>query len=250
MMLLWVEALLINKLAIIIMAAGKGTRMNNELPKVLHKLNNKTMIEHVIDTTLKINPEKIIVVVGYKSELIKKQLNNYNIEYAEQLEQLGTGHAIMQCQNILNDFKGDTLILSGDVPLITKKTLSDLYKKHIEYKSKGTILSAIINNPTGYGRILRDKNSFISIVEEKDANEKQKKINEVNTGIYIFNNQILFSNINQINNHNNQSEYYLPDVLPIILKNKHQITVCKTSNELEIKGINTIQQLYDLEKQI
>ena len=250
MMLLWVEASLINKLAIIIMAAGKGTRMNTELPKVLHKLNNKTMIEHVIDTTLKINPEKIIVVIGYKSELIKKQLNDYNIEYAEQLEQLGTGHAIMQCQNILNDFKGDTLILSGDVPLITKKTLSDLYKKHIEYKSKGTILSAIINNPTGYGRILRDKNSFISIVEEKDANEKQKKINEVNTGIYIFNNQILFSNINQINNHNNQSEYYLPDVLPIILKNKHQITVCKTSNELEIKGINTIQQLYDLEKQI
>ena len=250
MMLLWVEASLINKLAIIIMAAGKGTRMNTELPKVLHKLNNKTMIEHVIDTTLKINPEKIIVVIGYKSELIKKQLNDYNIEYAEQLEQLGTGHAIMQCQNILNDFNGDTLILSGDVPLITKKTLSDLYKKHIEYKSKGTILSAIINNPTGYGRILRDKNSFISIVEEKDANEKQKKINEVNTGIYIFNNQILFSNINQINNHNNQSEYYLPDVLPIILKNKHQITVCKTSNELEIKGINTIQQLYDLEKQI
>lgn len=250
MMLLWVEASLINKLAIIIMAAGKGTRMNTELPKVLHKLNNKTMIEHVIDTTLKINPEKIIVVIGYKSELIKKQLNDYNIEYAEQLEQLGTGHAIMQCQNILNDFKGDTLILSGDIPLITKKTLADLYKKHIEYKSKGTILSAIINNPTGYGRILRDKNSFISIVEEKDANEKQKKINEVNTGIYIFNNQILFSNINQINNHNNQSEYYLPDVLPIILKNKHQITVCKTSNELEIKGINTIQQLYDLEKQI
>ena len=241
---------MINKLAIIIMAAGKGTRMNTELPKVLHKLNNKTMIEHVIDTTLKINPEKIIVVVGYKSELIKKQLNDYDIEYAEQLEQLGTGHAIMQCQNILNDFKGDTLILSGDVPLITKKTLSNLYKKHIEYKSKGTVLSATINNPNGYGRVLRDGNSFISIVEEKDANKQQKEINEINTGIYIFNNQILFSNINQINNHNNQSEYYLPDVLPIILKNKHKITVCKTSNELEIKGINTTQQLYDLEKQI
>ena len=232
------------------MAAGKGTRMNTELPKVLHKLNNKTMIEHVVDTTLKINPEKIIVVVGYKNELIKKQLNNYDIEYVEQLEQLGTGHAIMQCQNALNNFDGDTLILSGDVPLITKKTLSDLYKKHIKCKSKGTVLSATINNPTGYGRILRDGDSFISIVEEKDADKKQKKINEINTGIYIFNNQILFSNINQINNHNNQSEYYLPDVLPIMLKNKYQITVCKTSNELEVKGINTIQQLYDLEKQI
>ena len=232
------------------MAAGKGTRMNTEMPKVLHKLNNKTMIEHVIDTTLKINPEKLIVVVGYKNELIKEQLKNYDIEYVKQLEQLGTGHAIMQCQNALNNFEGDTLILSGDVPLITKKTLSDLYKKHIKYKSKGTVLSATIKDPTGYGRILRDGDSFITIVEEKDANKKQKEINEINTGIYIFNNQILFSNINQINNHNNQSEYYLPDVLPVMLKNKHRITVCKTSNELEIKGINTIQQLYDLEKQI
>ncbi len=239
-----------NKLAIIIMAAGKGTRMNTKLPKVLHKLNNKTLIEHVIDKTLKINPEKLLVVVGYKSELVKKQLNNYNIEYVNQLEQLGTGHAVMQCQNNLKSFEGDTLILSGDVPLITVKTLSDLYKKHIKYKSKGTVLSATINKPTGYGRVLRDGDSFISIVEEKDANEKQKKINEINTGIYIFNNQILFNNINQINNNNNQAEYYLPDVLPVMLKNNYQITVCKTSNELEIKGINTIQQLYDLEKQI
>ena len=239
-----------NKLAIIIMAAGKGTRMNTELPKVLHKLNNKTLIEHVIDKTLKINPEKLLVVVGYKSELVKKQLNNYDIEYATQSEQLGTGHAIMQCQNNLNDFDGDTLILSGDVPLITVETLSDLYKKHIECKSKGTVLSATLKNPKGYGRIVRYGNSFISIIEEKDANEEQKKINEINTGIYIFNNQILFSNINKINNRNNQSEYYLPDVLPVMLKNKHQITVCKTSNELEIKGINTIEQLYDLEKQI
>ena len=239
-----------NKLAIIIMAAGKGTRMNTELPKVLHKLNNKTMIEHVIDKTLKINPDKLIVVVGYKSELIKKQLNDYDIEYVEQLEQLGTGHAIMQCQNTLSDFEGDTLILSGDVPLITKKTLSNLYIKHLQCKSKGTVLSALINNPTGYGRIIRNGDSFISIVEEKDINKEQKKINEINTGIYIFNNQILFNNINKINNHNNQSEYYLPDVLPVMLKNNYKITVCKTSNELEIKGINTIEQLYDLEKQI
>ena len=224
---------MINKLAIIIMAAGRGTRMNTELPKVLHTLNNKTMIEHVVDTTLKINPEKLIVVVGYKNELIKKQLNNYDIKYVEQLEQLGTGHAIMQCQNALNNFDGDTLILSGDVPLITKKTLSDLYKKHIACKSKGTILSATISNPTGYGRIIRNGDSFISIVEEKDANKKQKEINEINAGIYIFNNQILFSNINQIKNQNNQSEYYLPDVLPIMLKNKHLITVCETFNELE-----------------
>ena len=232
------------------MAAGKGTRMNTKLPKVLHKLNNKTMIEHVVDKTLEINPDKLIVIVGYKSELVKKQLNSYDIEYVEQLKQLGTGHAIIQCQQVLNDFKGDTLILSGDVPLITKDTLSNLYKEHLKYKSKGTVLSALTNNSTGYGRIIRDDNTFISIIEEKDATEKQKEIKEINAGIYIFDNQILFSNINKINNHNNQSEYYLPDVLPIILKNNYKITVFRTSNELEIKGINTIEQLYDLEKQI
>ena len=232
------------------MAAGKGTRMNTELPKVLHQLNNKTMIEHVIDKTLEINPDKLVVVVGYKSQLIKNQLTHYDIEYVEQLQQLGTGHAIMQCHNTLNNFEGNTLILSGDVPLITKETLCDLYDSHIENHSTGTVLSALVKNPAGYGRVIRDKKTFISIVEEKDANRNQKKINEINTGIYIFNNQILFENINKIQNNNNQAEYYLPDVLPIMLKNNNKITVFKTSNELEIKGINTIEQLHDLEKQI
>ena len=237
-----------NKLAIIIMAAGKGTRMNTKLPKVLHKLNNKTLIEHVIDKTLKINPEKLLVVVGYKSELVKKQLNNYNIEYVNQLEQLGTGHAVMQCQNNLKSFEGDTLILSGDVPLITVKTLSDLYKKHIKYKSKGTVLSATINKPTGYGRVLRDGDSFISIVEEKDANEKQKKINEINTGIYIFNNKILFDLLPKLKNENSQSEYYLPDILPMINKYGGKIALEKIKNYNEIQGVNTADQLSELER--
>ncbi len=232
------------------MAAGKGTRMNTKLPKVLHKLKQQSMIEHVINKTIQIKPDKIVVVVGYKSELVKKHLINYNVEYAMQNEQLGTGHAIMQCENILNDFEGNTLILSGDVPLITKETLADLYQIHIKNNSSATILSATINNPIGYGRIIRNKNNFISIVEEKDANEKQKKINEINTGIYIFNNKILFKHIKKINNNNNQSEYYLPDVLPIILKNKYKIIVHSTSNEIEIKGINTIEQLNELEKQL
>ena len=239
-----------NKLAIIIMAAGKGTRMNTKLPKVLHTLNQQSMIEHVINKTIQMKPDKIVVVVGYKSELVKKHLINYNVEYAIQHKQLGTGHAIMQCENILNDFEGNTLILSGDVPLITKETLSDLYQIHIKNNSSATVLSAIINNPSGYGRIVRNKNNFISIVEEKDANEKQKKINEINTGIYIYNNKILFKHIKKINNNNNQSEYYLPDVLPIILKNKYKIIVHSTSNEMEIKGINTIEQLNELEKQL
>ena len=164
-----------NKLAIIIMAAGKGTRMNTELPKVLHKLKNKSMIEHVIDKTQKINPDKLIIVVGHRADLVKQKLMDYNVEYAEQLEQLGTGHAIMQCQNTLKDFNGDTLILSGDVPLITEHTLSNLYMQHVNKKSHGTVLSALIDDPTGYGRIIRNNESFVSIVEQKDANNNQKK---------------------------------------------------------------------------
>ncbi len=232
------------------MAAGKGTRMNTELPKVLHQLKNKSMIEHVIEQTEKINPNKLIVIVGYKADLVRRQLVNYNIEYAEQLEQLGTGHAIMQCQSALKDFNGDTLILSGDVPLITANTLSALYKLHINGKSQGTVLSASMHDPTGYGRIIRNNDSFISIVEQKDASDDQKKINEINTGIYIFDNQTLFENINKIDNNNNQSEYYLPDVLPVMLDNNCKIMVHKTDNELEIKGINTQEDLHDIEKQI
>ena len=230
------------------MAAGKGTRMNTELPKVLHTLKQQSMIEHVINKTIQIKPDKIIVVVGYKSELVKKYLINYNVEYAMQHKQLGTGHAIMQCKNILNDFKGNTLILSGDVPLITKKTLSDLYQIHIKNNSSATVLSATIKNPSGYGRIIRNKNNFISIVEEKDANEKQKKINEINTGIYIFNNKILFKNINEIDNKNKQTEYYLPDIMPILIKKNHKVVVHQIIDENEIRGANTIEQLDELEK--
>ncbi len=237
-----------SKLSIIILAAGKGTRMNSDIPKVLHMVNKKSMLEHVISKTNDLNPKKVIIVIGYKSELVKEHLNNYQLEYALQKEQKGTAHAVMQCKETLNNFDGNTLILSGDVPLIKSETLTDLYNAHINHNAQATILSAKIKNPHGYGRIVREKNNFHSIVEEKDANSNQKNINEINAGIYIFNNQVLFENISKISNQNKQSEYYLPDIMPIIMKNHGKVFVHPIKNEHEIKGANTLEQLAELEK--
>ena len=238
-----------NKVSIIILAAGKGTRMKSDMPKVLHKVNGKSMVEHVILIARNLNPEKIIVVVGYKNEMVKKQLENQDLTYVIQHKQNGTAHAVMQCEELLKNYDGHTLVLSGDVPLIKSKTLKELFEIQINNKAHATVLSAKVKNPYGYGRIIRnsDKN-FKTIVEEKDANDSQKNITEINGGIYIFNNQTLFENINKVKNNNNQSEYYLPDVLEILTKQNCKVLVYQINDENEIKGANTEEQLFDLEK--
>ncbi len=240
--------LLKNNLSVIILAAGKGTRMCSDIPKVLNQINNKSMIEHVLEQTYNLKPEKLLVVIGYEYQQIKKYLKGHPLHYVLQKEQLGTAHAIMQCQKDLKNFKGSTLILSGDVPLIKSETLQKLYNTHTTEKAQATILSAKIENPYGYGRIVRENNSFISIVEEKDATEIQKNIKEINGGIYIFDNKILFENINNINNNNSQSEYYLPDIMSILVKKNYKVLVHQIQNEHEIKGANTKEQLLELEK--
>ena len=235
-----------NNLAVIILAAGKGTRMKSDKPKVLHKIGSKSIIERVVLTTQKLLPKKIVIVVGYKFTLIKENLNKLNVNYALQEEQNGTGHAVMQCTKELNSFDGETLILSGDVPLINYKTLQKMYEVHIETQSAATVLTAVIKNPFGYGRIIKNNNDFSFIKEEKDATIDEKKINEINAGIYIFNNKILFKHIEKISNNNNQKEYYLPDVFPLIIKNKQKVSTFKINNDYEIKGVNTIEQLNEL----
>jgi UDP-N-acetylglucosamine diphosphorylase/glucosamine-1-phosphate N-acetyltransferase len=239
-----------NKLSIIVLAAGKGTRMQSDIPKVLHKVNGKSMIKHVLGQTHNLKPEKILVVIGYEAEQVKKHLENHDISYALQLQQHGTAHAVMQCESKLNTFKGSTLILSGDVPLIKYETLQDLYNIHISKNAHATILSAKVDNSYGYGRIIRQNNNFVSIVEEKDANNKQKEIKEINGGIYIFDNKVLFDNINKINNDNNQSEYYLPDIMPILIKQKYKVLVHQINDKNEIKGANTYEQLSELEEYV
>jgi len=237
------------KLSVIILAAGKGKRMNSNLPKVLHKLANKPLVNYVIDSAKSLEPEKIILVIGHKYNLMKQKLENHGIHFVLQKEQLGTGHAVLQCKDELESFNGSVLVLSGDVPLISSETLQKLISTHLKNNASATILSAIVENSKGYGRIIRDKaNRLEYIVEEKDANNKETKIKEINSGIYIFKSKILFKLLPLVGNNNNQKEYYLPDVLSLILAKKGKVAIEKTKNISEIQGINSMQQLKTLEE--
>ena len=176
------------ELRVIILAAGKGTRMNSDLPKVLHKLQGKTLIDYVIDESELLDPKEIILVVGFqKEQVIKHTKNRIHLKYATQVEQLGTGHAVLQTKELLKNKKGHILILYGDVPNIKASTLLPIVDNHIINNRDLTLITAEIDDPTGYGRIIRDKKgNLLKIIEEKDCNNNEKKIKEWNPGIYIF----------------------------------------------------------------
>ena len=233
---------------IIILAAGKGTRMNSEIPKVLHKINNKSLIKHVVESAKSLNPKKIIIIVGFKKQLVMDNLENDSLCFVEQLEQLGTGHAIKMCLPELKDFHGNILILSGDVPLIKVETLSSFINLHNKKKSLASLITTDLENPKGYGRIIKKDNNFIKIKEHKDASENEKKIKEINSGIYIFNSNIIKNKIPLIKNDNVQKEFYLTDIFNFIENNR--ISTYKTNDSKEISGINTIEQLKILENKL
>ena len=219
-----------NQLHIGILAAGKGSRMESDLPKVLHKLNGKSLIDYVLETASKLIPKSITLVVGFQKDLVKNHIQDDNINYVSQDQQLGTGHAALQMEHQLANQIGHLLILYGDVPNI-----------------KSSSLSPIIDDPTGYGRIIRGKNGdLLRIVEEKDCTADEKKIKEFNPGIYIFKIPQLFSELKRIESNNASNEYYLTDVIELIKEN-FSVQTEKISNPAEVIGINTINQLSDLE---
>lgn len=204
---------------IIILAAGKGTRMKSDLPKCACLILGKPMIKHLIDSCIEANIDNIIVVIGYKGEIIKEILSEYpNIMYAYQNEQLGTGHACMMTESLLKDKSGSTIIVPGDMPLIGKDNLINLYNHHNEFNSAMTILSSIFDNPYGYGRIVRCNGNVTSIKEEIDATNEEKLINEINTGLYVVDNKKLFYALSLIDNNNKKQEYYLTDIVKILSK--------------------------------
>ena len=226
------------------MAAGKGTRMQSNIPKVIHKIYGETLLNHVINTSYKLKPEKIVVVVGYKSEDVKKSIKMNDIIFSLQKEQKGTAHAVMTTTEHLKKFKGHTLILSGDVPFVREKTLRGLINKQINNNFDASVLTADLNDPTGYGRVIRDNDNYLKeIKEHKDCLSNQLDIKEINSGIYIFKNEILFKLLPIVKNDNAQSEYYLPDILSMIVLNKGKIGLKKIKNYTEILGINTLEQL-------
>ena len=232
-------------LSIIILAAGKGTRMKSPLPKVLHHVAHKPMLQHVIDTTLKLKPEQIIVVIGHGAEQVKSQISTPDIEYVIQQQQLGTGHAVQQCIDSIHK-DNDILVLYGDVPLISENTLRSLLDD--DSQPAINILSFIDNNPTGYGRIVRNNLQQVTgIVEEKDADNDIKKITECNSGIMSIGGQHVASLLNQLDNNNQQQEFYLTDVVKHAVTQDLNVksTICPQADEL--LGVNNQIQLEQVE---
>lgn len=234
--------------ATVILAAGKGTRMNSDLAKVLHEINGQPLVQYVIDVALDLGSERTILIIGHQREKVKDACKNLPVEYAVQAEQLGTGHAVLMTVELLKNYKHDLLVLSGDVPLLTRSTLQKLIQTHQESGALATLLTSELDDPTGYGRVIRDSNNHvIKIVEHKDATAEELKINEINVGIYIFKCRPLFQTLKRVKNDNSQGEYYLPDVVKMYVDAGEKVVAQLTKNFDETRGINTISQLKEAE---
>ena len=233
------------KLNIVILAAGQGTRMKSALPKVLHPLAGVPLVQHVINTSKKLQPEIINVVYGHGGELVQQRVNDQDINWVLQAEQLGTGHAVDQVKAQLND-EQLVLILYGDVPLIKEATLIQLLS---QAKDGFSLLTVELENPKGYGRIVRGSDGLVkNITEEKDASEEVKKITEVNTGILAVNASLLKGWLTQLDNSNAQKEFYLTDIIAMAVKDGYKVETTQPDNEHEVMGVNNRIQLAELER--
>ena len=202
----------------IILAAGQGTRMKSKLYKVLHPVCGKAMVDHVLSQVEKDNVDQIVTIVGHGAEKVQETLGD-RTEYALQEEQLGTGHAVLQAEKMLGSKDGMTLVTCGDTPLFTAETFAKLFEYHEKNGDVATVLTAKADDPFGYGRVIRNAAGEVEkIVEQKDATPEEAKVDEINTGVYVFDNQALFEALHQVNNDNAQGEYYLPDVIGIFQK--------------------------------
>lgn len=231
----------------IILAAGKGTRMKSELPKVLHKVADKPMISHVIENFKALSLDESFVVVGFGSDKVIDALPDYT-RFVEQFEQKGTGHAVAMVRPLLGTAEGITIVGYGDMPLITKESLQKLMKFHEISGSAVTVLTGIATNPFGYGRIIRENGEIVKIVEQKDATEEERKIQEVNTGIYVFDNHKLFLALSRLNTNNTQGELYLTDVIEILKTIGEKVSGYTLENFDESLGVNDRVQLAQAEK--
>jgi bifunctional UDP-N-acetylglucosamine pyrophosphorylase/glucosamine-1-phosphate N-acetyltransferase len=231
-------------LSIVILAAGKGTRMRSDLPKVLQPLAHKPLLGYVIDASMSFNPKQLIVVYGYGGELVKKTFSSHHIQWVEQKEQLGTGHALQQAIPFIKD-EGSTLILYGDVPLIDQEIIQSLIKKG---QKNLAVLTYTKEDPKGYGRIVRKDGRIQKIVEEKDCDASQKNIKEINTGIMCAPNHLLNNWLGRLTNHNAQKEYYLTDIVGLSIEDNIEVLSESADNEVSITGINSKSELATMER--
>ncbi|WP_404996542.1 bifunctional UDP-N-acetylglucosamine diphosphorylase/glucosamine-1-phosphate N-acetyltransferase GlmU [Caldifermentibacillus hisashii] len=227
-----------SKKYVIVLAAGQGTRMKSKLYKVLHPVCGKPMVRHVIDELKQIGADQIITVVGHGADEVKNELKD-DSEFVLQEQQLGTAHAVMQARDLLQDKEGLTLVVCGDTPLLKADTIKAMIDYHINNHSKATILTAVAEDPTGYGRVIRNEQGYVEkIVEHKDASDEEKAVKEINAGTYCFDNASLFHALQKVTNNNAQNEYYLPDVIGILKDAGQTVTAFKTNDFTEIFGIN------------
>ncbi|MDO4431006.1 MAG: bifunctional UDP-N-acetylglucosamine diphosphorylase/glucosamine-1-phosphate N-acetyltransferase GlmU [Lonepinella koalarum] len=233
------------KLSVVILAAGKGTRMYSDLPKVLHSIAGKPMVKHVIDTAKQLNAENIHLIYGHGGELLQQRLANEPVNWVLQAEQLGTGHAMQQAAPFFADDE-NILMLYGDSPLITQATLEKLIAAKPE--NGIALLTVNLDNPTGYGRIIRENGSVVAIVEQKDANPEQLKITEVNTGVMVSDGASFKKWLVRLNNNNAQKEYYMTDVIGLANQDGFQVVAVSATDKMEVEGANNRLQLAALER--
>jgi bifunctional UDP-N-acetylglucosamine pyrophosphorylase/glucosamine-1-phosphate N-acetyltransferase len=235
------------RIGAIVLAAGKGTRMRSTLPKVLHKVYEETMLEMVVSSLRSSGIEKVWVVVSPENQDQISYVLNEDVKYIVQEEQLGTGHAVKICREFVFAEVDSLLVFIGDAPFVTQESIEMLIADHVDTGSSCSLLTSIWKDPPPYGRVVRDDKNIIKyIVEEKDANEDEKRIGEVSSSHYIFDTAQLFDNLEKINNNNAQNEYYLPDVVGMLINNNKIVSAIPVKNKWETYGINTPEELEQL----
>ena len=241
------------RVAVAIMAAGKGTRLKSQLPKVLHEVGGKPLLEHVIRAAVRLMPATdVYAIIGHEAERVRAAMQHTGVNFVLQAEQRGTGHALMVAREALSGYD-HVIVLSGDAPLITPETISQLRDFHLKERAAMTLLSAELENPTGYGRVLRKgsgRAEVQGIVEEKSASVMQKKIREINSGFYVFSVPELYGHIAELSTDNAHAEYYLTDMAAVLRKDRRPVVAWKTAHPSEVLGGNTRAELADIDQQM
>jgi UDP-N-acetylglucosamine diphosphorylase/glucosamine-1-phosphate N-acetyltransferase len=237
------------KFCALILAAGKGTRMKSDLAKVLHVLNGKPLLYYVLAAAKSAGAEKIVAVIGHQADMVRELFSGSGCIFVEQKPQLGTGHAVLQAKDVLAGYDGLTVILCGDVPLLKPATIESLVDNHLASNATVSVLTTIPPPPHAYGRIVKDdKGNVLKIVEHKDATQDEKKIGEINTGIYCVDTKYLFSALQKVTNDNKQHEYYLTDIVEIACREGRRVKSFIASDYVEVMGINTLEELAHAKK--
>lgn len=237
------------KLATIVLAAGDGKRLHSAVPKALHGVCGKPMLSHVLDGIANLDTFMNVIVVGFEHQIIRKMYQDRDLKYVHQKDRRGTGHAVMVTQNLFKNASCDVMVLYGDTPLLRASTMGKLLERHRHQDAAATILTTVMEDPTGYGRVLRNAdNTVLSIVEDKDANIYEKQIREINTGSYCFDSKELFHALAQITPTNKQNELYLTDVIKVLVKEDKRVEAYTCPDGSEALGVNNRLQLAMAEK--